>query len=279
MSRFTQVVLAVTASILALAAQPANAAHAWGSYHWARSAHPLPLELGNNVSSTWTGYLNTTSVDWNAPLEIDTRVTAGMARGKCRPTEGRVEVCSDAYGNNGWLGLAQIWVTGGHIAQGVTKVNDTYFDTAAYDDPAWRNLVMCQEVGHTLGLGHVNEDFSDATGSCMDYASDPTNNQHPDAHDYDMLAQIYAHLDGHDSWVSSDTTSDGGGKGGPPSGKGPKKMPPAMRDAAVEEPGQWGRLVKESANKRTAVYLLDFGDGKRIYTFVIRALESRRQHR
>ena len=50
--------------------------------------------------------------------------------------------------------LAQIWVSGKPITQGATKVNNTYFDTPTYDTSAWRNLVMCQEVGHTLGLDH-----------------------------------------------------------------------------------------------------------------------------
>jgi hypothetical protein len=42
-------------------------------------------------------------------------------------------------------------------------VNDTYFNTPKYDTSAWRNLVMCQEVGHTLGLDHQDEDFDNRT--------------------------------------------------------------------------------------------------------------------
>src|SRR3989344_8585733 len=93
----------------------------------------------------------------------------------CRATNGRVEVCNSKYGNNGWLGIAQIWVTGGeHITQGVVKLNDTYFNKSPYNTPAWRNLVMCQEVGHTLGLGHVDEIFNNTNlGTCMDYTNDP----------------------------------------------------------------------------------------------------------
>jgi hypothetical protein len=63
------------------------------------------------------------------------------------------------YGQNGWLGLAQIWVSGNHITQATTKVNETYFNMPQYDTPAWRRLVMCQEVAHDFGLDHQDETF------------------------------------------------------------------------------------------------------------------------
>ena len=44
---------------------------------------------------------------------------------------GTTQVCNSSYGNNGWLGLASINLTGGtHITQGSAKMNDTYFNTA-----------------------------------------------------------------------------------------------------------------------------------------------------
>jgi hypothetical protein len=39
----------------------------WGNYHWARTANPFTLKLDNNVTSTWTTYLNQASSDWTAP--------------------------------------------------------------------------------------------------------------------------------------------------------------------------------------------------------------------
>ena len=88
---------------------------------------------------------------------------AGTANPKtCKATAGRIEVCNSTYGKNGWLGIAQIWLSGGHISQGTVKLNDTYFKTAQYNTTAWRNLVSCQEVGHTFGLDHQDENFSNA---------------------------------------------------------------------------------------------------------------------
>jgi hypothetical protein len=179
----------------------ASANHSWNGYHWARTANPFTLQVGDNVTSAWDGYLDTAVADWTQSNVLDLSKVAGQSKGKnCRPTSGRIEVCNRAYGNTGWLGIAQIWVTGGvHITQGVAKMNDTYFDTPQYNTPAWRRLVMCQEIAHDFGLDHQDENFSNPNlGSCMDYTSDPDgppSNEHPNAHDFEELQIIYSHLD------------------------------------------------------------------------------------
>src|SRR6266498_856734 len=175
-----------------------SANHSWNGYHWARTANPFTVKLGDNVSSPWDGILNTTISDWSQSTVLDLTKVAGQAKPRnCRPTSGRVEVCNATYGNTGWLGVAQIWITGGtHITQGTVKLNDTYFQTPQYNTAAWRNLVSCQEVGHTVGLDHQDENFNNPNlGTCMDYTNDPSTNQHPNQHDYDELVTIYSHLD------------------------------------------------------------------------------------
>lgn len=181
-------------------AVPAGADHSWGSYHWARKANPFTLKLGDNVETKWDSYLATTSSDWSKSSVLDTTIVAGGTTARrCRPTAGRVEVCNAKYGNNGWLGVAQIWLSGNHITRGTAKVNDTYFDTPTYNTPAWRNLVMCQEVAHTFGLDHQDENFSNPNlGTCMDYTNDPDgppSNEHPNSHDFEQLETIYGHTD------------------------------------------------------------------------------------
>lgn len=233
-----------------------SADHAWGSYHWARTGNPFTLQLGDNLSPDWDPYLSTTSLDWSVSSVLDTVVAGGGTNPKrCRPTGGRVEVCNSRYGRNGWLGIAQIWVSGSHITQGVVKVNDTYFNTATYNDPAWKNLVMCQEVGHTFGLAHQDENFNNPPlETCMDYSSNPLPNQHPNQHDYDQLETIYSHVDS--------TTTVG-------SAAATKGQPPAMGDLPFDTPGQWGRLVARSRNGKAETYEIDFGNGHKVVTFVI----------
>ena len=240
--------LLVTALVFATAA---DASHTWGNYHWARQSNPFTLKLGDNVSAAWDAYLVTTSSDWSLSSILDTIIVSGQGRKNCRPTAGRVEVCNARYGKNGWLGIAQIWVNGDHITQGVTKMNDTYFNTPTYNTPAWRNLVLCQEVGHTLGLDHQDENFSNPNlGTCMDYTNDPESNQHPNAHDYEQLELIYAHLD-------STTTI------------GSNVSPQAKDDVeSADGPPQWGKVLRKDGKGRASLYEHDLGSGHKVFTFV-----------
>ena len=191
--------LGATAVVMAVAAVPAAANHSWGGYHWARTANPFTVQLGDNVSAAWDAELAQASSAWSAktagnPLRT-TVTTGGTTPRKCRPTAGRVEVCDAEYGNNRWLGLATISAKGGHITQGTAKMNDTYYNAPAYDTPIWRASVLCQEVGHTFGLDHQDTSGADFH-TCMDYATNPdADNTHPNRHDYEELALIYAHLD------------------------------------------------------------------------------------
>jgi hypothetical protein len=44
------VVLAL--ATIGTAAPSANATHSWNGYHWARTANPFTLKLGDNLTST-----------------------------------------------------------------------------------------------------------------------------------------------------------------------------------------------------------------------------------
>jgi hypothetical protein len=270
-SRRHSAIAVAAACLIAMLPSVALANHSWGGYHWGRTSNPFTLKLGDNVSSQWDAILATTSSDWTQSTVLNTTIVAGQAKPRnCRPTAGRVEVCNATYGNNGWLGLAQIWITGGtHITQGAVKNNDTYFNTAQYNTTAWRNLVMCQEVGHTLGLDHQDETFDNPNlGTCMDYTDDPSTNQHPNQHDYDQLQLIYAHLDS--STTVGQVAGPGNGQGNGQGGI--HAAPPAMSQIDLEGPGQWGRIVRES--RHNSLYELDFGNGNKILTFVIWADEG-----
>ena len=232
------------------------ASHSWGNYHWGRTSNPFTIKLGDNVSSQWDSALNTASNDWSQSTVLDTVIVPGGTRPKnCRPTSGRVEVCNARYGNNGWLGIAQIWASGSHITQGVVKNNDTYFNTSTYNTPAWRNLVMCQEIGHTFGLDHQDEDFDNVPlGTCMDYFSDPNPNQHPNAHDYQQLQTIYQHLDSVTTVGNSVPNA---------------QTPPAMNQIDFDTPAQWGRSIRGSREQGKELFELDFGGGHKVFTWVI----------
>jgi hypothetical protein len=257
----------------------ALANHTWGNYHWARTSNPFTLKAGDNVGTAWDAYLDEAIQDWSQSQVLNLAEVAGGINPKtCKALTGRMDVCNAKYGNNGWLGIAGISITGGtHITKGYVKLNDTYYSTATYNTPAWRRFVTCQEIGHILGLGHVNETFNDPnTGSCMDYTNDPDggaggvssndpSNEHPNAHDYAVLEQIYSHLDS--------TTTVGAAI-------------PASRDGSgiVDQLDQnqraaWGRLVAASQGHGVEVYELDLGGGRKQVTFVVWTLEAAAKRR
>jgi hypothetical protein len=192
-------------------AATAGANHSWNGYHWARTTDSFTLKLGDNVSGPWDAMLVKASSDWSQQQTVlDTQIVAGGTRAKsCRPTSGRVEVCSANYRNTGWLGVAQIWITAdGHIVQGTVKNNDYYFGSSSYtyNNTAEMQHVICQEIGHTFGLDHQDESGI-SLNTCMDYyhntsASD-TKSTTPNAHDYAELQEIYTHHDSFDSYDSS----------------------------------------------------------------------------
>ncbi len=256
-------IVATSAFIIAMVfgfANLASAKHSWGGYHWARTANPFTLALGDNVNSTWDSYLQTTSSDWSVSNILDTTIVGSSAGSSCKATRGRAEVCNAKYGRNGWLGIASIWISGIHITQGTVKLNDTYFNTSTYNKPAWRNLVMCQEVGHIFGLDHQDENFANTPlGTCMDYSNDPVPNQHPNQHDYDMLEEIYAHLDTTTTLAVVSVT-----KGA---------------DVDSEDPRTWGREIRRSDDRRLSVFEQDLGNGEKIIRHVFWAEEPQARSR
>jgi hypothetical protein len=279
--RNIRVAVIAAVSIPALAA-PAIAAHRWNNYHWNRPSGEITPRVGDNVTTAWDNYLRVAMNGdasghrgWNYSSYIQSSVVAGASsRRTCKAVAGTIQVCNNTYGQNGWLGIATIWLSGGHIAQGTTKLNDTYFNTARYNTPAWRRMVMCQEVGHDYGLGHVNENFNNLnTGSCMDYTNDPSgkagtngtlSNEYPNQHDFDELRTIYtSHAD---SAAATNFAMRTPGQAVPRQGDDLGDGVPG------DGPPAWGRAIHRDGQGRPDVFELDLGNGKKKITHVFWAI-------
>jgi hypothetical protein len=108
-------------------------------------------------------------------------------------------------------------------------------------------MVVCQEIGHTFGLDHQDENQTNANlGTCMDYTSNPLgppDNQHPNAHDYDELSLIYDHLD---SSVTVGTA--------------------AVASAAPAD--DWGKAVRFTKHGKGRVFVKLLGPNQQVVTFI-----------
>lgn len=289
--RSLAIVLALGGVYVAIS-ETAKANHSWGNYHWAHTSSPFTLRLGDNLkSSSWKGHLSQSSSDWNSGnTPLLTSIIAGTANKRCSMVAGTTQVCNGTYGNNGWLGLASINLTGGvHITQGTAKMNDTYFNTATYNNPNEKLHVMCQEVAHTFGLDHQSTDGS-SQNSCMDYFSNTganatsTLSTKPNKHDFDQLKLIYGHLDSFNSSfgnVAASAASLPSADAAASAASAPALPYAAVAASAAsasaahaadvdisDDPGSWGQLVSQSKQGRSSYYMRHNRDGSQTLTHV-----------
>jgi len=249
----------LVSALMALCAVPMFANHYWSNYHWSSTGFPMAIKVGDNVTSVWDPYLTEAIADWNKSTKLALVKVAGGSNKRCAATAGRIEVCNSTYGQNGWLGLAQIWLSGGHISQGTSKMNDTYYAFAQYNTPGWRDLVMCQEVGHDFGLAHQDENNNNTNlGSCMDYTAYPDGggtggslkNRAPNAHDYALLDSIYNHTHATNSFSATYDVLD--------DAIASQSAMPVVGDD-LDEPWQWGTPVRWGSDGRAITYIRNIG--------------------
>ncbi len=270
-----------------LLAGPAAASHQWASYHWSNNGTGVSLTVKHafRVSGDWSGWYGEAIADWEgstSPLNLtDGGGYTGTTSKKCDPIAGQILVCSDLYGFRGWLGIATIWANGDHITQGTTKLNDSYYSSGTYNTPAWRDIVMCQEIGHDFGLDHQDETFDNPNlGTCMDYTNEPGGggsyglpNLQPNSHDYEMLNS--------DSMYGSNHRDSGGGGGGTCNPRSPKcgsGQTDAFTFREVGKPApsagsgifsaEWGHAIEFDGQGRPDTFLLDLGNGRAKITHV-----------
>ncbi len=188
-------VLLVGLSIIAL--PTAGATHRWVNHHWARTANPYTLTYSANVSNTWSGLVGKVIGEWDDVAQYQAG-TFDVFNFTSVGSGAKMYIESKNYGATGWFGVATITrnILTGHIESGTVKVNDYYF-TGQFDTTAARDHVLCQEVGHILGLDHNT--LSPLFGtSCMNDDNATLNDpayQTPNYHDAQTLNSIYQHSD------------------------------------------------------------------------------------
>lgn len=262
---------------------PAVAKHSWVynglQLHWARTSNPVTPPIEYDLDSfNWAPHLDPARVAWNSSiingsvvtgdpdlvefpaLDAASNVADAVDAAICPGNLGKVRICNYSYGSNGWLGVAIVEYeeTTGHILFGVVKLNDTYFNSTTYNKTEWRKSVLCQEIGHTLGLSHqdgrnFNPDLKDSYGrqTCMDYTARPLGNEKPNSHDYGQLGTIYKHLD-----TSTGTATQASGANA------------AEVRSIGNSASEWGKAVAFTVSGRGRIFEKSVGNGRRRVTFV-----------
>ncbi|KAL7431143.1 hypothetical protein ACHAXH_002558 [Discostella pseudostelligera] len=154
----------------------------------------LTLSVLNNLASgsDWDEYFNTAIYDWDngTPDAVTFSLrTMDSYDPDCQAVRRAMKVCNGNYGPTDWRGVNQILLQDNYIVTSLAKMNDYYLEGT---DIAQKQYTMCHELGHGLGLGHVDENFYNSDlGNCMDYTERPQNNMHPDDTNYQALADLY----------------------------------------------------------------------------------------
>jgi hypothetical protein len=160
--------LAVIACALVIAT-PVSA----GALKWHVRA-PFTVTLVSELTDPGLQALTVTSAaDWSASPVVDFEFGP-------EPKRGPYVTLVDGYYGPVWSGLTSISNDRGYISAVTIYLNRTNLDGAP---DTFRQAVICQELGHGLGLGH-----SDADDSCMSsHIVWPT----PAASDFASLAVLY----------------------------------------------------------------------------------------
>ena len=167
----------------------------WGRYHWDKCT--VDVMVKTVLDASWLSYFRDVVVDWSEANSIqvttgELEYDSGAAR-SCTPEAGQILVCNSRKYGNRWIGVAGIWADSGTgiIDRGYVKLNDRFLSSdSRFSTSKWRKMVMCQELGHAIGLAHWDENFNTNCDSCMDYSDPPFSE--PSPRDLALLDEIYS---------------------------------------------------------------------------------------
>ena len=186
--------------VLLFGATVASADHSWNNYHFP----------SYNLSPTVVD--STSSSLYKVPLAVEEWFNLGTDIQPVITTASKGDITVKEAFSPFWLGLARVFLDGDHITKAEVKLNTRLLNS--YGEAA-ADHVLCQELGHVLGLDH-NRDGDDGglpDDSCMNDQTTLGLYTNPNSHDTDQLNLIY---DGHVDIDPDDGGDTGGGGNCPP---------------------------------------------------------------
>jgi hypothetical protein len=252
-----------------LVAVPGNAAADDGFYvpsRWLRTTPQLPMQVNDNTVVEWKKPLEAAVNAWNRSDSIDSPLLRGFADSeKCSGVSGTIQICSTALGRNGWMGVARIVVAGEHVAYGVAKLNDSYFEDGAVDEAQRRQWILCRQLGHIYGLTLRPRDGADQPpSSCMQQAARGVWATAPDDTDMQTVASQYAELDRFANDVGNSFRDAAGGLNEP---------------EIIEKPKYWGKAVHYDVEGRPDIFERLITPSRKAVTMVIWANDTKKPTR
>ncbi|MEK6829992.1 MAG: hypothetical protein AABY15_07790 [Nanoarchaeota archaeon] len=172
------------------------AQHSWNNFHWA-DTNLNPTVLDKTTSNLWK--INTVENATNEWTSLGTPLKPTMLLSISKSSKGDITV-NEQFSVD-WLGLARVFIDeNGHITKGEVKLNTTFLE--GYGNVV-SDHVLCQELGHILGLDHNRNQFDTCMNdcalmqtkeewlNCLNYL----NSDKPNLHDTEQLNLIYNHTD------------------------------------------------------------------------------------
>lgn len=245
------------------------------SYRWAVKQTPFTVMAGANLSGDWSGIMSTAIKQWDKNDTVTIRKVSGSTGAQqCGPTTGRIEICNFNYGTQvGWLGLTRLYFDdrGNRIEAATLQLNDSFFNQKGgqYNDYNARLHTMCHEMGHTIGLEHVD------TTSCMNDSQYAVFHYvKPINKDFRDLARIYSNtdsyttVDGKQKNQKKDKKKKKNKKNKKNGKKNKKKQDSRAKAKQRKKEMRKKRATSESVGTRETVNVERMADGATVVTYI-----------
>ncbi|MCC7021436.1 MAG: hypothetical protein IT338_01330 [Thermomicrobiales bacterium] len=275
-----RLVLVIFAALLVLSPVGHLAAStAPSNYHWARQSKQFTVRAGDNYSGVWDRLVPWAVKGWSKSDTVTIKtVKGGTSAQACNPTKGKIEVCSFNYGTQtNWLGLTRLYFDskGQHIESATVQMNDSFFNQRGgkYNSDAARRHTICHEMGHAIGLDHVN------TKSCMnDSQSAVFNNVVPINKDFKQLARIYKHTDSYTTVAGKQkkdkkAEKDKQGKKSKKDAKKQRRKEAKKKLRERKRAGKAGIVAESALDANETVTMERLDNGQTVVTFITWAAE------